>query len=389
MPMKKQQDLATRLITEAAVEEEIGRRATTQGKLSSLNVPDRLQAAGRAFLNSGTIVVLVSPRGSKYLDGLAEAIKAKNESRMQVYCEAIAQMARGDTLKRRKPIDLRTLPTIVDVRYGASWLAKHLLITTDTQIALSCAVWSGGKLDSQKFAVVQHVVKGGKRFDADVLALLVPPRLSKVERAMVEAVPADLSEVHVKGPSVAWTAAGVSMSWDNQKAGDRPGLAYTPSRAVFVPFYEQHEDYTGVQQQQLQQEDTKQQQQQQQYQDNQTQQAQQQQQQQQAEKQQQQQQQQFQQQQNEQVQQQQQQNQKQDGQHDQHQVQDRHVANTGKEHQGGAIWNELDGGIVFRPFEQEKYASLVERIDFEAMDATQSVKELLRLREQLITVGLG
>jgi hypothetical protein len=381
---KQQQELATRLITEAAIEEEIGRRATTHAKLWTLTVPETVQSAKNALLNPGTIVILVGVRGAKYLAELADAIKSRSASRTTLFCEAIAQMARTGTMKKRPPLDLRTVPTIVDVRYGASWLAKHLLISPDDPVALSCAVWSGGKLDNQGFAVIQHTARSARKAaEVDVLGLLVPPKLTKVERGIVAAVPSDLSEIHVKGPSVAWTAAGVAINWDQQKPQDRPGIAATPSRAVFVPYLEQQQIYTGQEQQQVQQNDTKQQQQQQQQAD-----TKQQQQQQQQETQQQQQQQQKAQ--NDvQVQQQQQQNKNNDGQQQQKQQQQKHDAATNKQGSRSELWNELDGGLVFRPFEQEEYATVLDRIDFGSMDATQSVKQLLRLREQLITVGLG
>jgi hypothetical protein len=73
----------------------------------------------------------------------------------------------------------------------------------------------------------------------------------------------------------------------------------------------------------------------------------------------------------------------------QQQRQNAHDAATG--FQGSKLFydTEMTGGFVVRPWEQERYVSFLERIDFESMDATQSVKELLRLRERLITVGLS
>jgi len=376
-------DLATQLGNEAIIEAEIGRRTIKHGTLQTLNFSEYLSTRQIGLLNEGTIVTLVSRQGFDYLDGLVDAIKTKSESRTRIFCEAIAQLIRGDLLKRKEPVDLRKVPLIVDVMYGNSWLAKHLLITPDVQVAFSAAVWSGGKLDSRNFRLLQHVKRGSKPTEIQVLTILIPPKLTKIERAMVAAVPEDISDVHVKGPSVAWTAAGIDVRWDQPVIEMKQGLSVAPSREFLVPFYEQQQIYTTVEQQQLQQNDTKQQQQQQQQADT----KQQQQQQQQETQQQQQQQQQFDN--KQQVQQQQQQNQNKDGQQQQRQRQAQHDAATQKAQQGSMYWNEMDGGLVIRQFDQERYASLLERIDFSTMDATQSVRELLRLREQLITAGMS
>lgn len=381
-------DLASRLNIDALIEEEIARRETKTDKLRTVTVSQPARQTG--LLNEGTIVTLVGHLGSDYLEGLADALKNKNESKTRLFCEAITQRTRSETLGRKKPLDVQSAPMIVDVMYGNTWLAKHLVITPDTHIALSVAVWSGGKLDDQQFKLVQYVLKGLKRFDIQVLTILIPPKLTKIERAMVNAVPGSLSEIHLKGPSVAWTAGSVSINWDSpkdeaarekeQEIIERPGVLAGPNRKVLLPTDEVIHQQTTVQDHQVQQNDTKQQQQQlqghqEQYQV----------QKQQDEATNHQEQQQFQNKNTEYNQQQQQQ--LADGKQQQHQA--KHDAATG--FQGSKLFydTEMAGGFVVRPWEQERYASLLERIDFESMDATQSVKELLRLRERLITVGLG
>ncbi len=376
-------DLASQLSNEAFIEAEIGRRAIKHGSLQTLNFSEFLSARQIGLLNEGTIVTLVSRAGFDYLDGLVDAIKAKSESRTRIFCEAIAQLVRGDLRKRKEPVNPRDVPVIVDVRYGSSWLAKHLLITAEAQVAFSAAVWTGGKLDPKKFQLLQHVKRGSKPIEIQVLTILVPPKLTKIEKAMVAAVPEDISDVHVKGPSVAWTAAGVDVRWDQPVIENKQGLSYSPSRKFLIPLYEQQQIITTVEQQQVQQNDTKQQQQQQQQADA----TQQQQQLQQDGQQQQQQQMQFEN--KQQIQQQQQQNQNKDGQQQQKQNQKQHDAATNKAQHGSIFWNEMDGGLVVKPFDEVSYATLLERVDFSSMDATQSVRELLRLREQLITAGMG
>ena len=385
--MRIEPSLADRLTDELLIEAEVGRRVMKRSPLRILTL-DRAQPTKAALFNAGTILTMISHGGSEYLDGLANAIEHKNESRTRVYCEAVTQRALSDTFKRRKPTELQDVPVFVDVLYGTAWLAKHLAVTPDAEIALSISVWSGGKLDHQRFSVLQHVVRDTKRLELQAIAILIPPKLSTTELAMVEAVPDDLSELHVKGPSVAWTASSVSVIWD--AAEMKEGLQRAPGYQTVVPYYEKyvvHQQGTVQDaQQQVQQQDTKQQQQQEQVQGKQEQMQQQQQQQ----EQQQQEQQQYQNAQTVNEQQQQQQHQNADGKQEQHQYQNQHQADTAHNNHSGLLYEtEIDGGIAVRPIDEERYAALLERIDFESMDATQSVRELLRLRERLITMGLG
>jgi hypothetical protein len=368
--------------TELLIEAEIGRRATEQTRLKPILVPQKVVDAKIPLLNQGTIVTIVSTRSQEYLDGLAAAVKAGNAAEARVFGDAVTGLTRREYLTKRKRLDVTTAPFIVDVMYGSAWLAQHMVLADDTSIALSSATWSGGKLDEDKFALVLHTLRKAAKSGLHVLTLLVPPSLSKVEQALVRAVPAGLGEIHVKGPSVAWTAAGISAKWDAPARGD--ALAYVPSSRVLDPFYEKHQQYTTMDQQQVQQQDTRQQQQKQQFQDTHTQQQQQQIQQQDKQQQVQQQNQLNQ----EQAQQQQQQLQNDNGQQEQHQNQDRHANDCAMQHESSMFWDDLDGGLVFRQFEEEIYRSAIERIDFEALDATQSVKELVRLRERLLTIGM-
>jgi hypothetical protein len=384
--MNAQLSLVDKLTSETLIEEEIARRSTKQTSLKTFNLSDQLAARQIEFLNPGTIVTIITQGVSEYVDGLTDAIKQKNEPKVRLHCEAIARRARTDALSTRKPSDLQEVPTIVDVLYGTAWVAKHLLISSDDQIALTTSIWSGGRLNEKGFRLLEHVKKPWKpRLQA--LSILIPPKLRKIERAMVDAVPADLSETHIRGPSVAWTAVGLTLNWD-QPIIDKEGTRFVPSRKSIIPFYEENQQIFTVKQQQAQQQDTKQQQQQQQDVQKEHQIQQQQQQQQDAEtKNQQQQQQQAQD--NKQTEQQQQQDQ-QNADDQQHQFVDQHDAATNQQHESGFLYEtELEGAVIVRPIDEERYIALLKRIDFASLDATQSVRELLRLREQLLTVGLG
>jgi hypothetical protein len=438
-------DLASELLAEARVEKEIGRRRTIRAAPHVLDASKHLkQQAG--FLAEGTIVTLIGRRDSPYVGSVVEAIRSGDAARVQVSCDAVNERARADVQSMHAPFALSAVPWIVDVTYGRSWLAKHVLLSEAAHVAVSVAIWSGGALDHDKLSVWAYpspeagnvaghtgdavAGKAGAKAAFEVVTILVPPRLSEIERALVSAVPGDLSEIHIKGPSVSWTAAEII----NDVA--RRAEARIFEREVDMrqrlrdigPFGEEQQQQTTVDQQQRQQDDTKQQQQQQQQADTKQQQQQQQQQQQdtrqqnqqqqqqqveqnQGKEQNQNQQQQQQQAKTEQQQQQQQQQDKQtnDNQRDQNQVQNQQErqaqTQAQKEQHGQRVhqdaatqqqreWSKpLDDlmreGLSLKPLDVDRYRSLLDSIDFESMDATQSVKALLRLREELLRQGLG
>lgn len=390
--MKTSLSLADKLTNEALIESSIAQRTTQVIKAKLLYLPEGGLGKSASFLNAGTIVTIVSKGRSEYLDGLEAAIKSKKADRVQMHCEAIVERTKRDT--RQKPTlgGLDDIPLIVDVQYGNTWLAKHLLIGSHTQLAMSISVWSGGDLTDQAFRVHEHRERKSRVAPVEVVIILVPPTLSKIEKGVLKAVPSTLSEVHIIGPSVSWSAGGVGTSWSPKEKGAKPDLVTTDINDVFIPFYEKQVQQTTVDQRQAQQTNTTQQQQQQQqyHQDGQNHQQQQQQQRQNDGQVQQQQQEQHQQAQTAQQQDQNQQQQQAQTEQQQHDNYNQHAANTDQAQESGRWFkDEMEGGYLVQPIDQSQYLTLLSQIDFIALDATQSVKELLRLRERLITVGMG
>ena len=397
--------LAQQLNNDAAIEANIETRSSENFKPKIIYLPEGGLIKSNGLFNGGTITALIGREKSEYLTGLEAAIESKNEDRILLYCEAIVERIRKDTLRRVKISGLDDFPAIVDVHYGNSWVAKHLFIGHNTELAMSASVWSGGKLNDHAFRATEHRQKRGK-VNVQVLFILTPPMLTKIERSVLAAAPDNLSEIHISSPSVAWSAAGVAQKWTTeyelkqvdtdkimaQQGGSRGDFLSTEIQKFMNPAYEEHRNQTTVDQRQVQQADTKQQQQQQQqyHQDGQNHQQQQQLQAQEDGQHQQQQQEQYQQNQGVQEQHQDQQQQQNQGEQQQHQNDNAHQGATEQVQQGG-MWmrDDLNGDFAIRQVDEVAYASLLSRIDFQSMDATQSVKELLRLRENLLTIGMG
>ncbi|MEL6865047.1 MAG: hypothetical protein AAFP19_11535 [Bacteroidota bacterium] len=381
--------LADKLTNETYIENAINSRNTTTKKLRTISLQPGL-INGNGLFNQGTIITLVSQGNKEYLKGLVDAIEDNNKDKIQLYSDAILKRAQRDTSQPPSLGGLDDIPVIVNVRYGDVWLAKNLLLAPYTNLALSITVWSGGDLNEAAFSVEEHWDKHSKATDLYVLSILVPPEKTEIEKAVLKAVPDNLSEVHVNGPSVSWSAAGLNRTWTPVDKTAKPGLKLFDISELFVPLYGKQQQITTVHQHQQQQKNTKQQQQQQQnLQQQQRIQQQQQQQQQDDGAVQQQQQQQVQNEKTIQDQVQEQAQQQADGKQENQQHRDIHQENTGRESSLFGLKDDLDGGFSIRPIEQDQYVQLLDRIDFQSMDATQSVKELLRLRERLINFGLS
>lgn len=436
-------NLIASLQAEAAIEAEMAQRPTNRVRPITLRTGAKLRQQP-GFLRQGTIATVIGRRGSRYLKDLTKAIRAGDANAVQKACDVALERAEASLRFIEEPFQLASASAIVDVTYGQSFLAKHVVMAETADLAISYAVWSGGEIDEAQFAVSEYPSTVAHDTDVEVLIILVEPQLSEIEKAVLRAVPTELSEIHIHGPSVAWTTVltiggtpqhvlqvgGPEPDRDVNRLGFPVRLA---TRLVGGPFGQQHQQETTVDQRQQQQEDTRQQQQQQQVQQADTKQQQQQQQQQQqddATKQQQQQQQvrqdnqrqqqaqeqrqqQHQQQQRATEQQQQQQqevrDQNADRQRDQRQhqqQQERQAQTRARQHQQAQHqhqdartnqqqeWSKHLGdlmrqGLSFKPFDTERFTTVLDAIDFAAMDATQSVKELLRIREELLKEGLG
>ena len=429
--MARYTTLVTELLAEAAVEAEIARRAAksvaVQVVHTSRHVKEKVDV-----LTQGTILTLIGRRHSPHLSAMRDAVESGDPRRIQVAHDAVVARARDGIRAMGESINLRHTPLIVDVMYGRSWLAKHVLMAADTQVAMSLVIWSGGALDEKSFSVRAYPSKEGTDLDLEVVVILVAPALSEIERAVVAAVPGDLSDLHIQSPSVAWTTiltiADIARMAEAKMLEGPPGFR-DRARGIAPAAQGQQQDLTTGEQVQQQQEDTRQQQQQQQQADTNQQQQQQQQQQaetnqqaqqqqqenaQQADKQEQNQHQQQQQQQRETQQQQQQQHQEHAQYADGQQVQDQqqfqqdrqaqterqqedahgqrvqHAADTNQQREYNRVLDdEMRDGLTTTPFDSSRYATLLQNIDFNALDATQSIKALLRIREQLIKKGLG
>jgi hypothetical protein len=266
---------------------------------------------------------------------------------------------------------------LVNVAFGRVFLGRGLAPSL-VSVAVTEAIWNGGSLDHKKFTVTDFV-KDAKRPPLEATIVLVTPRLTDVEQAVLRQAPPDLDEVYVQGPLLSWTP--VAAAGLHQRFGDFGSPLFQQQNqqidTLQQQIQQQQNDKHNQQQQQQQQQADHQQQQQQQQQQDQNETVQQMQQQQQDLNQTNQQQQQ--QQQNAETAQEQQQNQQdKEGQQEQEQV------------HGAMSWVEDDReGLVLGGFDREDFVKQLMKTDFTSLDANASAKALLRLRQQFLRYGMG
>lgn len=423
---------AYRLLLEAALDEETGRRAETRTAPLVIQVkPESMHGLFR----EGTIVCVMASDRSRHLRALVDAVESGDRARIVAASHAVAN-AEEQALMTAPSLEFADVDTIVDVRYAAQFLARRALMYPGAEVVFSTAIWSGGDVDFSRCETIQYSRKADAHKPAEVVVFVSPPHLSEIELAVIRAVPAELSELHIKGPSVSWrdslqnvyvyddrvkTVGGADIFDvdDRYKRQHIAGFlviddAFRAGQGGFANGQDQQEQAAqqqarqeqAAQQQQQQQaqadanQNQQQQQQQQQAADRQQQQQQQQQAQRNADQQQDRQQQQQQQQQGaDRQQQQQQQQQHQDAatrdrqqqqqQQQQRQAQTRQQQQQQQQESGRVLWDLNRQGLDLTPWDRERYLDSLRGQDFSSLDATQSVKALLRIREELLEQGLG
>jgi hypothetical protein len=89
---------------------------------------------------------------------------------------------------------LSEIPVLTEIRYAGRRLAQGMFVPEDVDVSLAPAVYSGGPLDHSEFQVVDYLKPGGD-FRQRAVILVNKPRLSDIEKAILELVPQDQSEV--------------------------------------------------------------------------------------------------------------------------------------------------------------------------------------------------
>lgn len=350
--------------------------------------PKGLAELGAPLFKEGSIVLFIASTDrakvvAKFLKSLAAAdLKAIDEM------DTLMRAAQSAGLHQVRGSSVFEAPHLVDVSYGTERLVRGVAPSMVGGIAVAVAVWNGGELDHAKFTVADYV-KDAKTKSVSVHAVLTRPRLTKLEQAVLKTLPADIDDLRLEGPSVAWAAVareGAHVPADHhgpvvgqEAQGPVLGQEVQQQQDAWtnnVERIQQQQENTQVQQEQVQvqQADHQYQDQHQNQQDN-----------------------------NQHVQQQQLQEQyftngmaqiqqQQDAQTKQQQQQKVQTRQGRQEqqHQGSSeSWLDDRQGASLNPFDRDAYLNAIAETDFAALDVTQSAHALLRIRSEFVRRGMG
>ena len=341
--------------------------------------PKGLAELGSTLFKEGTIVLFIAEgEHSKAVEQLLKSAASGDRKAVDAAEERLRHAEQvGLARVGRKPVF--EAQHLVEVSYGTEKLARGVAPSMVGGVAVAVAVWNGGRLDHAKFGVADHLTHAGVR-PVSVHAVLVHPRLSELERAVLAAVPDDLDDLHLKGPSLGWTAVardGVHVPLDHQ--GPVFGQEQAQQQDVntdVAQIQQQQQDDTAVQQQQEEIAHANTNNDQVQQQENRLQTVRQQQQREQvlntwqAEA----------------------QAQQDYATHQQYQL-NLHQGATNQhqeqQHSGESSWLDDRQGVAWNSFDRDEYLNTIQSTDFDALDATQSAQALLRIRRQLLRRGMA
>ncbi|MGH9445313.1 MAG: hypothetical protein ACRD3O_06270 [Terriglobia bacterium] len=160
----------------------------------------------------GTVVLFSAPKGSRLLRELESALTTRSTGRLRELGSEIR-----DIVSRREVISVRSVvdklidaPVYSDLRYGGKTLAQSLALVNGLELGSITFAYNGGRLNDNDFQIVDYY-RPGAREELDYLIVKHPPHLSKLERAVVEAVPENMSELNLAifGRCRGWTIIAV------------------------------------------------------------------------------------------------------------------------------------------------------------------------------------
>lgn len=202
--------------------------------------PERVRA-----LAGGTVVMFVGEANSQLFARLRDAVSAGDVDLIDLIVERIAsdltRSAIASFEDRGEPMpDATELASVAEFRYGSRLLVRGMTPVPGADVTAGSVLWTGGDLDDERFSFVEYVTDDNAP-GLQPLVLKVPPRLSDVERAVIEQVPDDRTELNLRSVDVnVWPAAAARVAWAAARWAWRRRTATTPATATFVLSCEGH-----------------------------------------------------------------------------------------------------------------------------------------------------
>jgi hypothetical protein len=146
----------------------------------------------------GSVLLVWARRGDKVLRQLDAAYCNRDIDELRRAYDALVadHRARPVLSLDEAARELRSTPVYCDVRYAGRTLASNLW-PPKSGCGSMLLPYSGGDLRSEDFQVVQYVRADAEALAVDVILVASAPHLTEIERRALEAVSADMTELHV------------------------------------------------------------------------------------------------------------------------------------------------------------------------------------------------
>ncbi|WP_343522560.1 hypothetical protein [Pedobacter sp.] len=177
-------------------EREVGQREVefSVPQLFDLKLPKDLNDFN--VVPDGSILAIVTKKGSSLLKRLIEAIKSKD---FKLIVEIIKDLIKGYIDNLSSDLDtngIANVPVLAEIRYGSKTLARGLSVDLDEGAITSVFAYAGGKIKEADFKFVQFK-KANENADLEVILLKRDPELSELEKQILSRVPASEAEVNI------------------------------------------------------------------------------------------------------------------------------------------------------------------------------------------------
>lgn len=146
----------------------------------------------------GSIMMFWGRPGSDTISRLEEAYRKGDEGALAEVHEIITRQMADEpipTLDAAADAVLSS-PMHFDVRYGTKVLARTMTLPEGAEVCMVAFPYNGGDIDERHFAIDQYH-RAGETVEYPSLLVISPAVLSEVERAALEAVPADQIGINI------------------------------------------------------------------------------------------------------------------------------------------------------------------------------------------------
>jgi len=176
----------------------LAERFLRPAKLAIYDLPENvIESSADLTPPPGTVTVFFS-RESAVLEQLKTALEQGDERSLQHLRE------RANSGKQRKIFTdedavrlVQSADTVFDVRYGGRTVSGNRALPDGEVLGSVVLSWTGGSIDNSAFSVIEYnnsEVAGQQLY---YLAYRRAPKLTELERGMLDQIPTEMSEIHL------------------------------------------------------------------------------------------------------------------------------------------------------------------------------------------------